>query len=96
MRILFIIFFSFGLSGILALRPPIIREYFGTRNFGTIYGLAHIFITIGTVVSPPVAGWVFDTRGVYDPVWLVLGVVCMMGVILMLAMPSAPRISSGD
>jgi len=94
--ILFIIFFSFGLSGILSLRPPILREYFGTKNFGTIYGLAHVFVTIGTVVSPPLAGWIFDTRGVYDPVWLILGVVCMLGVILMLTLPSAPGISSGN
>ena len=89
--VLFIIVFGLSLSGFFSLRPPILREYFGTKNFGTIYGFTHIFVTVGGIVSPPVAGWVFDTRGVYDPIWLILSAVCVIAVILVLATPPPSR-----
>jgi len=73
----------------MSLRPIIIREYFGTTKFGTILGLGGIFTTIGITATPPVAGWIFDTRGVYDPIWLILSGVCMLGTILMLTLPQA-------
>ena len=89
--LLFAITLGFGIGGYLPLSLSILREYFGTKNFGTIFGLASIFTTIGIVVSPPLAGWVFDTLGVYDPIWLILCCVSMIGVVLLLATPPAPR-----
>ena len=71
--------------------PPIVREYFGTKKFGTIFGLTSIFITIGVITTPPLAGWVYDTRGVYDPIWLIFSGICMLGAILMLAMPQVSK-----
>ena len=35
------------------------------------------------------AGWVFDTLGVYDPIWLILSGVAMLGAIVILNLPSA-------
>jgi len=84
----FAIIFGLGLGGLTPLMPPMLRQHFGTRNFGTIFGLIAAFITVGGVVSPPLAGWVFDTRGTYDPVWSVLGAISLLGTALILAMPS--------
>lgn len=86
--LLFAIAFGCGMGGFMPLRPPLLREYFGTRNFGTIFGLTSIFTTIGIISSPPLAGWVYDTLGVYDPVWLVLGGLAMAGAIIIAVMPS--------
>ena len=86
-----IIVLGLGLGGATPLRPPIVREYFGTRNFGTIFGLQHIFLTVGTVVASPLAGWVYDVRGTYYPIWLILGGVVMFGAFLMLTMPLPSR-----
>ncbi len=85
--VLFIIFFSFGLAGLLPIRASIIREYFGTINFGTIFGISFIFLSLGTVISPPIAGWIYDLRGVYDPYWLILGGVALVAAFSMLTMP---------
>ena len=85
----FVIVYGFVVGGQVSLMPPIIREYFGTKRFGTIFGLGSTFITIGVVTTPPLAGWVFDTRGVYDPIWLILSGVCMLGAILILTLPRA-------
>jgi len=90
----FVITLGLGQGGITPLMPPILREYFGTKHFGTIYGLASIFPTFGVVVAPPLAGWVYDIRGVYDPIWLVLSAVCILGSVLMLAIPQASNYSN--
>jgi len=87
----FVIVYGFIVGGQISLRPPIIREYFGTRKFGTILGLSGIFITIGVIISPPLVGWFFDTRGVYDPIWLILRGICILGAILMLTTPQTSK-----
>jgi len=89
----FVIVYGAGFGAQMSLRPPIMREYFGSKKFGAFFGLGSIFITIGAISTPPLAGWVFDTRGVYDPIWLVLSGVCMLGAILILTLP---RTSSGS
>jgi sugar phosphate permease len=87
----FVIIYGFGAGTQMSLRPPIMREYFGTRKFGSIFGLASIFTTIGIVTTQPLAGWIFDTRGVYYPIWLVLSGICMLGALLMLTLPQKPK-----
>ena len=87
---------GFGMGGFMPLRPPIIREYFGTQNFGTIFGLTSIFITIGAVVSPPVTGWVFDKWGAYGPAWLTLGSLAIIGALIMLFLPASSKYETGS
>ena len=89
--IAFVVIFGLGMAGAAPLSLPITREYFGTKRLGTILGLIGIFNMAGLVVSPPLAGWVFDTLGVYDPVWLTLSATTMIGVILMSTAPHPPR-----
>jgi MFS family permease len=89
--LLFCITYGVGMSGIMALRAPIQAEYFGTRNFGTMFGLNSISVTIGGVASAPLAGWVFDTYHSYKPFWLGLVIFAVAAVILMLTLPPAPR-----
>jgi sugar phosphate permease len=87
----FVIFYGFGRGAQITVMPPLIREYFGPGNFGTIFGLTSIFITVGVITTPPLAGWVFDTRGVYDPIWLIFCGVSMLAAIIMLTLPRAHR-----
>jgi len=87
----FVIFYGFGRGAQITVMPPIIREYFGPGNFGTIFGLTSIFITLGVITTPPLAGWLFDTRGAYDPIWLIFSGVSMLAAVLMLTLPRAYR-----
>ena len=87
----FVILYGFGRGAQITIMPPIIREYFGTRKFGTIFGLTSVFITVGVITTPPLAGWVYDTRGVYDPIWLIFSGICMLGAILISTLPQASR-----
>ena len=88
--VLFAVVYGIGLSGVMALRPPILVEYFGTKNFGAIFGLESVFITIAGVLSAPLAGWVFDTYGTYKPYWLGLIVFAIIALVAILTIPK-PR-----
>jgi MFS family permease len=90
---LFVILFGLGSGGMTPLRTPIIREYFGIKCFGTIFGIASVFNTIAMVASPPLGGWVFDRIGNYQPVWLASSVFALAGVILMITTPPAYEIA---
>jgi MFS family permease len=54
--ILFAVVYGIGAAGAMPLRMPIIREYFGVRKFGTIFGILACFLTIGTAGGVPLAG----------------------------------------
>lgn len=85
----FVVTFGLGISAMATLQLPIVREYFGTRKIGTILGLIGIFSVAGNSIATPVAGWVFDTLGTYDPIWLIMSGVAMLGVISIATTPPA-------
>lgn len=93
--LLFCVTYGVGMSGINALRPPILAEYFGTRNFGMVFGLNGVSLTVAGIVSTPLAGWVFDRYESYKPFWLGLVVFAAVALVLMLTMPP-PRQSAVD
>ena len=87
----FAIIYGIGLSGIVVLQPPILSEYFGTKNFGSIFALQNIFSMIGGITSQPLAGWVFDKWGSYQSIWLVFAVLGIVSVIIMATTPPAKK-----
>ncbi|MFC1953086.1 MFS transporter [Chloroflexota bacterium] len=87
MMVLSVVFFGLGVGGLVPLHLPIMREYFGTRRYATIAGIMGIFPTIGGITAPPLAGWMFDTLGYYDPVWLIFGGLTTISTILVLTLP---------
>ncbi len=66
----FAIFIGIGWGGNVTNRAALTREYFGSRNFGTIYGFLMGLIAIIGLAGPPLAGWIFDTTGSYSIAWL--------------------------
>lgn len=88
LMVLFGVVYGLGVSGAMPLRVPIIREYFGVRSFGSIYGIMSVFTVIGGVVGAPIAGWVYDTRLTYYPIWFVFAGLTAVGTILLLLLPN--------
>jgi len=84
--IAFAIAFGFGSGGVW-LRSALIREYFGTKSFGTILGLIGVFNMAGTSIMPALTGWVFDAIGDYGPAFISLGTANILGALLTLAIP---------
>jgi len=68
----FLLLFSLGLGGSMVLRGSIVREYFGRDSFGKMTGVIMGVGSFGGIIGPTLAGWVFDTVGSYQPIWLFL------------------------
>ncbi len=89
--VIFLAFFSPAFGGALALRSAMLREYFGRRAFGSIQGLMIVVVTLGGIIGPAFAGWVFDVRGSYQLAWLSFAAITLAVVPLMLAIGKGGR-----
>jgi sugar phosphate permease len=81
----FLVFFGPALGGTGALRSIILREHFGRQTLGSIQGLTAALMTIGAIVGPAYAGWVFDVREGYQIVWLTFTGAILAGIPSILA-----------
>lgn len=68
----FIAFWVMGSGGGPLLEPLLLPRAFGLAHFGAILGTFGIIETVGLVVSPAVAGAIFDSTGTYDWVLVML------------------------
>jgi len=82
--VLFWITFGAGFGAPIPLRPALQADYFGTRSFGTIMGLMMFIGMVGGLVSPVVAGWIFDVTGSYRWAWQLFTMLTLPAVPLML------------
>ena len=64
---------AFGLAAPIATVMPsyMIGHMFGNLDYGTIYGIMNIFITLGMAAAMPIAGVVFDKTGSMVPTWYI-------------------------
>ncbi|MFC2048249.1 MFS transporter [Chloroflexota bacterium] len=85
----FVFTFGLGWGSIVTTRIALLRQYFGRSSFGTILGFSVGVSTVGTMAGPPLAGWVFDTWGSYQGIWLGIAALTLMGLVLILTMPHA-------
>jgi sugar phosphate permease len=85
--VVFSIIYALGVAGSTALRVPITRDYFGAKSFGKIFGWLSVFTVVGGVAGAPLAGWVYDARGTYSPIWYVFAGMTALATILFLSLP---------
>src|SRR5262249_34819211 len=63
--------FGFAYGGVMPLYAILVREYFGERIMGTVFGAVAFVSTLGMALGPWAGGWVYDSFGGYF--WLFLG-----------------------
>jgi MFS family permease len=63
--------FGFSYGGVMPLYAILVREYFGARIMGTIFGAVSSVSTLGMALGPWAGGWLYDTLGGYF--WLYMG-----------------------
>ncbi len=88
---LFGVVYGLGLGGASPLRAAVVAEYFGTKKFGTIFGLSSVFMTVGSVAFPPLVGWVYDTYHDYRTWWMVVIIANLLSIIAILTIPAAKK-----
>ena len=83
--------YGVGHGGLFTIVAPTIAEFFGTRAVGAIFGAIVFFGTIGGAVGPILAGRIFDVTGSYDPAFMTLAGMAVLGLMLVLSLPQAGR-----
>ena len=81
---LFLILFPPGYGGGMVLRGATLREYFGRKSFGKIIGITMGSSSIGGILGPTLAGFVFDSWGNYHILWLFFSGIGILGMYLLL------------
>ncbi len=91
--VLFVIVFGIAWGIGIVMRVALVRECFGTSKFGTIHGFTVGVMMLGNITGPPLAGWVFDTWGSYQGIWLSFAVLSILALVIVLTTPRAGRTS---
>jgi MFS family permease len=63
--------FGFSYGAVMPLYAILVREYFGARIMGTMFGAVNMASTLGTAIGPWTGGWLYDAYGSYF--WLYIG-----------------------
>jgi MFS family permease len=69
--------FGFSYGGVMPLYAIIVREYFGERTMGSVFGAVALVSTLGMAVGPWAGGRLYDGFGSYF--WLFIGS-CAIGL----------------
>jgi MFS family permease len=63
--------FGFSYGAVMPLYAILVREYFGARIMGTMFGAVNMASTLGMAIGPWAGGWLYDAYGSYF--WLYVG-----------------------
>jgi MFS transporter, OFA family, oxalate/formate antiporter len=63
--------------------PYMVRQNYGSKNFGAIYALVGLPYTAGIIVGPLFAAQVYDSFGTYEPAFFTLALAALVGALLM-------------
>ena len=88
---IFLLFFGIGFGGTNTMRAVMPRTYFGVKGYGTILGLIMGVGTIGSTIGAPLAGYIYDTMGTYQPAWFIYTGVAICCLISVSLIPSARK-----
>jgi MFS family permease len=69
--------FGLAYGGVMPLYAVLVRDYFGARLMGTMFGAVSMFASLGMALGPWAGGFVLDTFGSYA--WLYIGS-CAIGL----------------
>ena len=85
------VIFGLAYGGVMPLYAVLVREYFGARIMGSVFGAVSAFASLGMALGPLAGGWVFDTFQTYN--WLYVGSfgIGIAAVAVALSFPSAKR-----
>ena len=64
------IVFGISYGGVMPLYAVVVRDYFGERIMGAVFGAVAFASTLGMAIGPWAGGFIFDTFGSYF--WLFL------------------------
>lgn len=76
--------FAPGHATFVVMSQTVVADYFGTKRFATIRGLAQSTAMPLGLIGPVFAGWVFDRDGSYGAAFLLLSAFALLAALLVL------------
>jgi MFS family permease len=94
---LFAVIWGFASGAPLVLNALLTSDYLGMKNFGAIYGILNIMANLGGSLGPAGAGFYFESKGTYLPVfYLFIVLMLVAGVVALLTKPVSKNTSVID
>lgn len=87
----FAVVFAIAYGGFVAAQAPVIAEYFGLTEHGSIFGIAMFVAGIGCAIGPYLTGLIFDIAGSYNPAFIGCAVMCAAGIALPVLLKPADK-----
>jgi MFS family permease len=81
--------FGFAYGGVMPLYAIVIREYFGARIVGSVFGAAAFASTLGMAVGPMAGGFFYDVFGSYAWMFIASAAIGVGAVAVAFTFPSA-------
>jgi MFS family permease len=83
--VIFALVIGTGYGGYVALAPAVLAQFFGTGNLGALVGTLYTSNAIGTLIGPPLAGFIIDHTGGYR--WAVAAALAMASAAFLVLLP---------
>ena len=83
--------FGLGIGGMMFLQNFIWADYFGRESVGSIRGLVNPINLVVGGLGAPVAGYIHDFTGTYDPAWWVGVALMVFAALLTIATPAPTK-----
>ncbi|MEZ5653863.1 MAG: MFS transporter [Burkholderiaceae bacterium] len=86
----FALVYGFSHGGFFTVVSPTIAELFGLRSHSTIFGIVLFCGTLGGAIGPLLAGMVFDASRSYQPAFMILTGLAVLGLLLVPTLQPLP------
>ena len=83
--VIFALVIGTGYGGYVALAPAVLAEFFGTGNLGALVGALYTSNAFGTLIGPPLAGFIIDHTGAYR--WAIAAALAMATAAFLVLLP---------
>jgi MFS family permease len=83
--VIFALVIGTGYGGYSALAPTVLAQFFGVRNLGALVGTLYTSNAFGTLIGPPLAGFIIDRTGGYR--WAIAAALAMATAALVVLLP---------
>lgn len=91
---LFTTIFGVAYGGLATLRSAVLRDYFGRTALGSIHGWITAIMTLGSMIGPALAGYIYDRTGDYQIAWIILIVAAITGMICALCVQRVKTVTN--
>lgn len=88
--------FGFGYGALWPVYAAVAPDYFPKVYSGRIIGLWTLYLGIGSIVAPPLAGWTIDSTGIFVWAFILTAVSAVVSLILLLPLFKSPSRGSGN